>query len=112
MANQQQNNYKKLGVIWKKTSQAGRQFYSGVLNLKEIGYDKDVPIVLFENINKRPDRQDPDWQIFLSMPREGQGQAQSAAPRAKTASVAKAKPVSAPAPAPTDDPEEDDNGVL
>lgn len=56
---------KKLGALWKKTSKAGNEYFSGVL---ELGQDK-VRIVVFPN-NKENERQ-PDYSIFESEPREG-----------------------------------------
>jgi len=77
-----------------KTSQAGTKFYSGVLNLKGAGFhDKDIPVVVFKNKNKREGKQDADLDIYLSQPKEGA--AKPAAPKAA------AKPAPAPTPPPT-----------
>lgn len=79
-------NFLELGVLWRKQGQKG-DFYSGVINLKEVGFEKDVPCVVFVNNNKREGKKDPDLRIYLSQPRDG-----AFAPAAKTTPAPTAKP--------------------
>ena len=37
-----------IGALWKKTGKS-QKFLSGTINLKALGYDKDVPVVVFSN---------------------------------------------------------------
>ena len=52
--------YRIIGNMWKKTTKDGKVFLSG--NLKD-PVAADVPIFMWPNENKRPDKQDPDWTI-------------------------------------------------
>ena len=86
----QNPDFIELGVLWRRQGPKG-DFYSGVINLKQVGHDKDVPCKVFLNKNKRPDKKDPDLRIYLNTPKEGSG----AAPAEKTA-PAKPTPPAAP----------------
>ena len=49
----QQNKFKEMGVLWRKTSKANKKFLSGVINLKNIGgKDEDIPVIIFPNTFK------------------------------------------------------------
>lgn len=54
---------KKLGVLWQKEKN-GKTYFTGNITINGEKHD----IVLFAN-NKRPGKQDPDFQIFPSEPR-------------------------------------------
>lgn len=88
---------KELGVLWKKESKAsGQKYLTGTINLKELGFDEDVPVIVFSNKNKQKDTH-PDLRIYLSEKRDKPA---TAAPTAAT------KPTRAtPAPAPVEDQE-------
>ncbi len=64
MSTDNQNN-NQLGAIWKKTSQAGNDFYSGTITID----GKEVQIVLFKNDRKEIGSKQPDWRIYESAPR-------------------------------------------
>ena len=83
-------NFLELGVLWRKQGQKG-DFYSGILNLKEVGFEKDVPCVVFVNNNKREGKKDPDLRIYLSQPRDG-----ASAPAAKSTPAPATKPAARP----------------
>ncbi len=91
MENKTQNpNYIELGVLWRKTGAKG-DFYSGIINLKNAGYDKDVPCIVFVNKTKRSGKIDPDLRIYLSQPRDG-----ASAPAAKSTPAPATKPAARP----------------
>lgn len=71
-----------IGALWKKVAKSGESFYSGTVNLKSLGFDRDVKIVGFSNKNKTNPNA-PDIRVLLS--------SDSGAPQAP------AKPVAAPA---------------
>lgn len=99
------NFLKKLGILWgPKTSGTGNQYYSGIINLKEIGEDRDIPVVIFENKTQREGRNDPSLQIFLQEPRNN-------VPTPVAKAAPKVAPKSTPAPAPVESPVEE-NDVL
>ena len=50
------------GRLWKKTSKAGQTYYSGFIGQQ--GQDQKK-VMLFSNSHKRPDKQDPDLNLFL-----------------------------------------------
>ena len=56
----------RVGRLWLKTSKKGDKFMSGVV---EIGGQK-VDVLVFKNNRKRPDKRDPDYDIFRAEPRE------------------------------------------
>jgi uncharacterized protein (DUF736 family) len=56
-----------IGALWKKTGKS-QKFLSGTINLKALGYDKDVPVVVFTNKYKQKDTH-PDLRIYLSKPK-------------------------------------------
>ena len=57
---------KELGVLWKKESQTSKEKYlTGVINLKNLGFDKDVSVIIFSNKHKNKDTH-PDLRIYLS----------------------------------------------
>lgn len=53
---------KKIGALWKKRSQKGMDFMSGVIEID----NKKIFIVVFKN-EKKTDKQ-PDYSILLSQP--------------------------------------------
>lgn len=83
---------KELGALWKREKQSSKEKYlTGTLNLKVLGFDKDIPLVIFSNKRKTTDAH-PDLRIYLS---EKQAGTRSTAKPA-TAPVA-AEPAAAPA---------------
>jgi uncharacterized protein (DUF736 family) len=60
---------KELGALWKKEKQGtGEKYLTGTLNLKNLGAgfpDKDVPVIIFSNKNKKKDTH-PDLRVYLS----------------------------------------------
>ena len=87
----QNPDFIELGVLWRRQGPKG-DFYSGVINLKQVGHDKDVPCKVFLNKNKRPDKKDPDLRIYLNTPKEGN----SAPSEKKSAPTAQTTPTSSP----------------
>jgi hypothetical protein len=57
----QESNLEQAGSLWRQISKKGRTYYSGYLG---IGPDRKR-IMLFVNPNKRPDKQDPDANLFI-----------------------------------------------
>ena len=81
-----------IGALWKKQGKT-QKFLSGTINLKAIGYDKDVQIVVFTNKFKQKETH-PDLRMYVSKPKPG-----TAPVAAKPAAApAKAKAVAKPAP--------------
>ena len=72
--NKQNAREDELGVLWKRQSkpkvegQKPVSYLSGKINLKSLGFDKDVELVIFKNKFKETDNQ-PDLRIYLSKPR-------------------------------------------
>lgn len=56
----------KLGALWLKEGKKGK-FMSGVLTWGE----QKIPLVVFKN-NRKQEAKHPDYEIFLSEPREQQ----------------------------------------
>lgn len=69
--NTKQNEWdvKELGVLWKRQSRAGENYLNGKINLKSLGFDKDVSLIIFSNKNKTKDSH-PDLRIYISENRE------------------------------------------
>lgn len=63
------NDNVEIGALWKKQGKS-QKFLSGTINLKAVGYDKDVPVVVFSNKFKQKDSH-PDLRIYLSKPKIG-----------------------------------------
>lgn len=61
------NDNVEIGALWKKQGKS-QKFLSGTINLKAIGYDKDVPVIVFTNKFKQKDSH-PDLRIYLSKPK-------------------------------------------
>lgn len=61
------NDNVEIGALWKKQGKS-QKFLSGTINLKAIGYDKDVPVIIFTNKFKQKDSH-PDLRIYLSKPK-------------------------------------------
>ena len=81
---------KELGCMWRREkASTGEKYLTGVLNFKNIGFDKDVQIVVFSNKKKTKDTH-PDFRIYVSEKK----------PAAATAPAAKTTRAAAPAPAP------------
>lgn len=64
------NDNVEIGALWKKQGKS-QKFLSGTINLKSIGYDKDVPVIVFTNKFKQKDSH-PDLRIYLSKPKVSQ----------------------------------------
>lgn len=60
---------KKVGALWLKTSQKGHTFMSGEIELP--GGSK-LDVVVFKNTHKQPGEKTPDYRIYESRPREAQ----------------------------------------
>lgn len=57
---------KELGVFWKRTKQNSKETYlTGTINLKALGFDKDVAVVVFSNKSKQKDTH-PDLRMYIS----------------------------------------------
>ena len=57
---------KELGVfLGKENKKTGEKYLTGIINLKALGFDKDVPVVVFTNKNKQKDSH-PDLRVYLS----------------------------------------------
>lgn len=84
---------KELGVLWSRVKNGTSESYLvGSINLKSLGFDKDVPLVIFSNKSKEKE-QHPDLRIYLSEKKP----ATPAAPAAPTAPATPAKKRPAPA---------------
>ena len=109
MADNQKTELKKVGALWKKKSQAGNNFMTGVLELE--GKDgKKIDIIVFTSRDKQTDKH-PDAIIYLSDKQRDQ----SAAPKPSAAPTPRpvAKPaVRQQAPAPTPAPSVEQDGLL
>lgn len=76
------------GVLWKRQKQGTNESYLvGTINLKNAGFDKDVPVVVFTNKRKQNNTH-PDLRIYISEK-----------PPVATAKRADSAPVAAPQPA-------------
>lgn len=94
-ATNSKNNWddKELGCLWKRKKQStGENYLTGVINLKPLGFDKDVQVVCFGNKHKTKDTH-PDIRIYIS---EKKPVGKTAAP------AAPAKAPAAPTPTPPD----------
>lgn len=69
MSENTNNDNVEIGALWKKQGKS-QKFLSGTINLKAIGYDKDVPVIIFSNKFKQKDSH-PDLRIYLSKPKGG-----------------------------------------
>ena len=68
---QNQWDRKELGALWKKQKQGtDEKYFSGTINLKSVGFDKDIQVVVFTNKSKKEDKH-PDARIYLSEPKSG-----------------------------------------
>lgn len=94
-------DYKELGVLWKRTKKGTNEaFLTGTINLKEVGFDKDVQVVVFTNKSKKQEKH-PDLRVYLSLPRPAFPVA-GAAPAATAPVARKTAAPAAPAPTPQD----------
>lgn len=112
MAETQKNDWqnKEVGVLWKREKKSnGEKFLTGKLDLKNVGIDRTIDVVVFQNKKKEKDTH-PDLRIYLSEPREGSAPATASAATAAPAKKA-AAPKAAPAPAP-EAPAEGDNEII
>lgn len=73
MSENTNNDNVEIGALWKKQGKS-QKFLSGTINLKAIGYDKDVPVIIFSNKFKQKDSH-PDLRIYLSKPKGAQNTA-------------------------------------
>lgn len=111
MAEKQQNEWqnKEVGVLWKREKKSnGEKFLTGKLDLKNIGIDQVVDIVVFQNKKKEKDTH-PDLRIYKSEPREGAPNTATAATAAPVAKKPAAPKAAAPAP---EAPAEGDNEII
>lgn len=56
----------RVGRLWLKTSRKGDKFMSGVVEVNGTKLD----VLVFKNNRKRPEKRDPDYDIFRAEPRE------------------------------------------
>lgn len=77
MAIQTKTNMLELGALWSRKSAKGEKFLSGKLNLKSLGFDKDVEVIIFTNKNKGTNLKAPDLQVYQSTPRPGYSKPQA-----------------------------------
>jgi len=85
-ANKKPSDQIEIGALWKKAGK-NQKFLAGNIDLKPIGIDKVVPVVIFTNKFKQKDTH-PDYRVYLSKPK----------PQADAAPVAQADaPVADPA---------------
>jgi hypothetical protein len=69
---QQQDQWaqRELGVFWKRSKQNSKENYLvGTINLKNLGFDKDVAVVVFTNKRKQNNNH-PDLRMYVSEKRE------------------------------------------
>jgi hypothetical protein len=100
---------KELGVFWRRKKQGTNESYlTGNINLKALGFDKDVQVIVFTNKRKQKETH-PDLRMYVSEKRQA-----SAAPAAGRAPAARTAPAAAPkaAPAPATVPAADDNSLI
>lgn len=99
-ANQDSWQQKELGVLWKRKKKGTNEsFLTGRINLKNLGFDKDVEVIIFTN-KKKTEEKHPDLRIYVSEPRpNGGAQATAPTPAAKKPAAPAAKPAPAAPPA-------------
>lgn len=91
------NQMKEVGCLWKRVGKTSQEKYlKGTLNLKLLGFDRDVPVIVFSNKSKLKDTH-PDLRIYLSE--------EKATGPARTSAPAAAATAPAPAPAAAEAPE-------
>ncbi len=82
---------KELGVFWERTKKGTTESYlTGTINLKALGFDKDVPVIVFTNKHKKKSTH-PDLRMYISEKPQGRSDAAPAAAK-------EGRPASAPAP--------------
>lgn len=62
------NNWdeRELGCLWRREKPSTKEKYlTGVINLKPLGFDKDVQVIVFTNKNKQKDTH-PDLRVYIS----------------------------------------------
>jgi uncharacterized protein (DUF736 family) len=65
---------RQIGALWKKKSQTGTQYMSGMVSMGVFG---ECPVVVFAAMEKRSE-QSPDFIIYASTPQRQNGQATDA----------------------------------
>ena len=78
-ANKPKSDQIEIGALWKKAGKS-QKFLAGNIDLKPLGIDKQVPIVIFTNKFKQKDTH-PDYRVYLSKPKP---QAEAPAATAET----------------------------
>jgi hypothetical protein len=74
---------KEIGCFWRRESKGTKEKYlTGVINLKALGFDKDVQVIGFSNKRKTKDTH-PDIRLYISEKKGASGQ--SSAPAAAAA---------------------------
>jgi hypothetical protein len=87
---------KELGCLWSREAKASKEKYlTGTINLKSLGFDKDVQLVIFKNKGKSKETH-PDLRIYIS-------EKKTESATAKPAATKPAATVQKPTPAPTPD---------
>jgi len=81
-----------IGALWKKDGRE-QKFLAGNIDLKPLGIDKVIPVVIFTNKFKQKDTH-PDLRVYLSKPKNDTA------------------PAAAPAPAPTPEPEQPESDEI
>lgn len=61
---------REIGALWRrvKNNDSKEKYLVGTLNLKNIGFDKDVPVIIYTNKQKNKDAH-PDLRVYLSEPK-------------------------------------------
>jgi len=104
---------KELGVLWKRIKQGTKEAYlTGTINLKALGFDQDVPVIIFTNKRKQKETH-PDLRIYISEKRVAATTTTPAAPATATTAPRKAPAAkTAPAPAPAATAQAPDNDLI
>jgi len=64
---------KELGCLWRREAKGSKEKYlTGVINLKVLGFDKDVQVIGFSNKRKTKDTH-PDIRIYISEKKSSAG---------------------------------------
>lgn len=83
-----------IGAAWSKIgAKSGEKYLSGIINLKHLGFDRDVEFIGFKNKGKGQNPKAPDLRFYLSTPKNG-GATLKTAPKPTPAPVAETVPAS------------------
>jgi len=85
--NQNTNQNKELGALWKKKSKAGMSFLSGYINDHD---GQRIDVVVFAN-GKKTNEKAPDYRMYVSKPLNKEGVATTNSTPATTSNVTASK---------------------